>query len=243
MLFTFLSIFFLLSTHEHLSLLGPIRIGTDNCDVIFRKLGTNIFSLLNFDRRFRSQPEGRLLLIDIENVAVRVPFAQFGPNGTKSLNSLASSSAVTMRRGPLTGSFSRLCCLNNCSSASSTSLRSGFHKYLTRNPFCSEALTDLFFQIVWTVELTRPNSRHTSTFLFPLSVSFIHLHIKPFVGDCSYIVSLLLADAVYDIFPIVSSKGRKRGGQGIAPQRKSAVKIVSVLERERGGYLCIPERA
>ena len=80
--------------------------------------------------------------------------------------------------------MSLLCCLNHLNSASSTSPRSGFRyrfRYrFTLNPFCSNALIIfvLFFQIVWFVEFTRPNSRHTSAFLLTFSIYLITFSFK-----------------------------------------------------------------
>ena len=83
-----------------------------------------------------------------------------------------------IRRVPLTGTFvTPLSCLNHLSSSSSTSLRSCFRNRFILNPFCSNALTNLvmFLQIIWIVEFTRPNSRHTSALFFPFSMCRVTL--------------------------------------------------------------------
>jgi hypothetical protein len=69
-----------------------------------------------------------------------------------------------MRRRSLTGALPLLCCLNHFSSASSTSLCSGFRKRFILDPFCSNALIImvLLFQIVWIVEFTIRSSLHAS---------------------------------------------------------------------------------
>ena len=73
-----------------------------------------------------------------------------------------------MRRRPLIVTLSLSCCLSNFSSASLTSLPSGFRNRLILDPFCSNTAIILvtFFQIVWIVEFTGPNSWHVFTFLF-----------------------------------------------------------------------------
>ena len=75
---------------------------------------------------------------------------------------------ITIRRLPFFTQLSLLCCLNNSSSTSPTSLLSGFRNRFMPNPFCSVAPIILIpiFLIVWIVEFTRPNSWHTSTFFF-----------------------------------------------------------------------------
>jgi hypothetical protein len=80
-----------------------------------------------------------------------------------------------MRRGPLIGTLSLLCCLNHLSSASLMSLRSGFQNHFILDVLCSNALIILilFLQIFWIVEFTRPNSRHTSAFLFSFAICHI----------------------------------------------------------------------
>jgi hypothetical protein len=82
-----------------------------------------------------------------------------------------------MRRGPLAGTLSLFCCLNRLSSTSSTSLHSEFRSCFVLDEFSSNALMILVLcvQIVWIVELMRPNSWHTSAFLFPFSISYITL--------------------------------------------------------------------
>jgi len=72
-----------------------------------------------------------------------------------------------MRRCQLIGTLSRICDLNDLWNASLTSLRSGFRNRFVLDPFSSNTLIILvlFFQIVWVVEFTIPNSRHTSGFI------------------------------------------------------------------------------
>ena len=67
---------------------------------------------------------------------------------------------------------SLICCLNHCSSVSSTSLLSGLQTPFTLDPFCSNALIILVpsCRILWLAQFTRPNSRHTSAIFIPLSV-------------------------------------------------------------------------
>jgi len=67
--------------------------------------------------------------------------------------------------------------LNHLSSASSTSLCSGFRNIVGLDPFCSNALIILvlFFQIIWIVEFTTPNSRYMSAFFLSFSVCHITL--------------------------------------------------------------------
>jgi hypothetical protein len=90
-----------------------------------------------------------------------------------------------VKRGPVTGTLSLLCCFNHLSSASSTSLASAFRNRFILDPFCSTALIILvlFFQILWMVKLTRSNSWHASAFFFPFPISRISLaflwHSKP----------------------------------------------------------------
>jgi hypothetical protein len=90
-----------------------------------------------------------------------------------------------------------------------------------------------FFQVVWTMELTRPNSRHTSALFSPLSISLITLSfsciLKIFLLLVTVAMFSLYLTACYwcYVFQIVPSKGRKRDGQDIAPQRESAVKIAT----------------
>jgi hypothetical protein len=120
-----------------------------------------------------------------------------------SLNSLSRSSALAMEIGLLTGTFSLLCCLNHFSSASLASLCSGFHNRLICDPFCSKTLTILsrFSHIVWTVELTIPNSRYVSAFLFPLSISLYHFKLfsthKTFLSLVTTATLLLYSSACY----------------------------------------------
>ena len=73
-----------------------------------------------------------------------------------------------MTRGPFIVTLSLLCCLNNSSSASSTSLRSGSRNPFSLDPFCSNApiILVLLFLIIWIVEFTRPNSPTHVSFLF-----------------------------------------------------------------------------
>jgi len=54
------------------------------------------------------------------------------------------------------------------SSASSTSIRSGFRNHCILDPLCSKALRILvlFFEIIWIVEFTRTNSRQPTSFLW-----------------------------------------------------------------------------
>jgi len=73
------------------------------------------------------------------------------------------------------------------SRASSTSLRSGFRNRFILNSFRWNALIILvlFFQVVWIVQFTRPNSRHTSALFFPFYISRVTLRVpskvKPFL--------------------------------------------------------------
>ena len=74
-----------------------------------------------------------------------------------------------MKSGQLIGSLlSVLSCLNQLSSASSASLRSSFRNHFILDPLCSKALIILvlFFQMIWIVEFTRPNSRQSASFLW-----------------------------------------------------------------------------
>jgi len=82
-----------------------------------------------------------------------------------------------MRRGPLTGTVSLLSCLNHFSSASSTKLSSGFRNcfILIACPSNTLIILAVVCQIVWIVEFTRPNSRHTSGFCLPFSIFHINL--------------------------------------------------------------------
>jgi hypothetical protein len=81
-----------------------------------------------------------------------------------------------MRR-PLNGTWSPLCCLDYLSSVSLTSLHSGFQNCFTLNPFCSNTLIIflIFFQTIWLLEFTIPNSWHTSASFFPFSICHITL--------------------------------------------------------------------
>jgi hypothetical protein len=74
-----------------------------------------------------------------------------------------------MKSGPIIGSLlSLLSCLNQLSSASSTSLGSSFRNHFILDPLFSKALIILvlFFQIILIVEFTRPNSRQPTSFLW-----------------------------------------------------------------------------
>ena len=73
--------------------------------------------------------------------------------------------------------LSLLSCFNRFNSASSTSLRSGFRNRLIHDHFWSNALIILvmLLQIVWIVEFTRQNSRHTSGLFFPFHISRTNL--------------------------------------------------------------------
>jgi hypothetical protein len=67
--------------------------------------------------------------------------------------------------------------LNHLSSASSTSLRSGFRNRFIFRSVLFKLASNLVqvFQIVVVVEFTRRYSQHTSAFLFPFSISRITL--------------------------------------------------------------------
>jgi len=82
---------------------------------------------------------------------------------------------ITIRRGPLTGTLSLLCCLSHLSSASLTSLRSGFRNRFILDQFCSNALTVsvLFFQIVRIIEFA--DKIPTCLLCFPFSICRITL--------------------------------------------------------------------
>ena len=83
-----------------------------------------------------------------------------------------------MSRGQLTGTtLTLISSLNNLSTALSTSLFSGFRNRFILDLFRSNALVILvlFFQMIWIVEFTRPNSRHIPAlflihFLFVVSL-------------------------------------------------------------------------
>ena len=74
--------------------------------------------------------------------------------------------------------LSLLSCLYRFSSASLTSLRSGFRNRCILYPFRSNAQTIwvLFLQIAWIVEFTRQNSRHKSSLFFPFYIRGIALN-------------------------------------------------------------------
>ena len=75
-----------------------------------------------------------------------------------------------MRRGQLIGTVSLMCSFSHLSSASLTTLRSGFPDRFILDPFCSKVQIILvpFFHFVRIAEVTRPNSRHTSSFFFSI---------------------------------------------------------------------------
>jgi hypothetical protein len=88
--------------------------------------------------------------------------------------------------------------LNHFGSTSPTPIRSGFRKRFIFDPFCSNALISfvLFFQIVWIVKFTTPNSRHMSASLFALFYLSYHCNLSfdaqnlPFVYDCNQVITL-----------------------------------------------------
>ena len=97
---------------------------------------------------------------------------------------------VITRKRPLTETLSFLSCLNHLSSALTTSLRSGFRKRFIFHPFCSNVLIILVLslQVIWIIEFTRQNSRHTSA-------SFVYSPILYFCKHfniCFGAVNLLL---------------------------------------------------
>ena len=105
-----------------------------------------------------------------------------------------------MRRGPLIGTLLLFSCLNHLSSASSTSLRSGFQNCFILSPGHSNALIILvlLLQIVWIIEFTRQNSRHMPGFFFPFSVcritlTFLRRSKLPFICDRSHVVTLAVS--------------------------------------------------
>jgi hypothetical protein len=108
------------------------------------------------------------------------------------------STKVIPRRGPLSVTLSLLSSLNHLSSASSTSLLSDFRNLHIIYLFCENALIILllFFEIIWIIEFTRPNLRHTSAFfppIFYLSYQFnffFDAQNFPFVRDCSHVITL-----------------------------------------------------
>jgi len=70
-------------------------------------------------------------------------------------------------------------------------------KSLILDPFCSNVLFILVlsFQIVWTVEFTRPKSRRTSAFFFIFFLSYrfnfpFDVQNFPFIRDCSPVITL-----------------------------------------------------
>ena len=71
----------------------------------------------------------------------------------------------------------QLSCLNHFKQRLSKSLRSGFRNLFILYPLRSNALIILilFLQIIWIVEFTRPNFRHTSSFFLPFSFCRITL--------------------------------------------------------------------
>ena len=76
-----------------------------------------------------------------------------------------------------------LFCLNHLHKASSILQCSGFHRLLIFYPLTSNGFTifALILQIIWTVELTKPNSWHTSVLVLPFSISrfnFFFSHVK-----------------------------------------------------------------
>jgi hypothetical protein len=80
-----------------------------------------------------------------------------------------------------------------------TSFRLAKSLYSLSVPFKLHYTTNLVLlvQIVWIVEFTRPNSRHTSAFFFSSILHFSYLlkcsfgaQNLPFVRDCSHIVTL-----------------------------------------------------
>jgi hypothetical protein len=83
-----------------------------------------------------------------------------------------------MRRKLLNGTLSLIYGLKYLSGASATSFRSAFRNRIILDPVCSNTLKILvlFFQIIWFVEFTRPNFRHTSAFFlifyFPNQFNF-----------------------------------------------------------------------
>ena len=101
---------------------------------------------------------------------------------------------VTIRRGLLAGTLSCLSSLNQLSSASLTSLHSGFQNHFILIPFCSNEL--IIFPIVWIIEFMRPNSWHMSNFF--LSTLYLSYHFNfsfnaenlPFVCECSHLITL-----------------------------------------------------
>jgi len=73
---------------------------------------------------------------------------------------------------------------NHFSSAFLTSLRSGFRNSFILDPSHSNAqwIWVLSLRIVWIVEFTRQNSRHTSSLFFPFSVCRIALNFPSKLG-------------------------------------------------------------
>ena len=69
-----------------------------------------------------------------------------------------------MKRGPPTGILSLLCCLPPRHFLTSLSLYSLSVQFKRANNFGS------VLPYLWIVEFTRPNSRHTSAYFFPLSI-------------------------------------------------------------------------
>jgi len=79
-----------------------------------------------------------------------------------------------MRRGPLSGKASLLCCLKHLSSVRLTTLRSGLRNGCVLDTVRANALIILvlvfLFQNVSIVELTRPNSQQAPDFFFLVSL-------------------------------------------------------------------------
>jgi len=83
-----------------------------------------------------------------------------------------------MRSEQLTGTLSLLCCYNHLSSASATSLHSGFRNRCIFGPLRSNAILILvlFLQIAWIVEFPWTNFRHASSSFF--SIFYFSHHSK-----------------------------------------------------------------
>jgi hypothetical protein len=141
---------------------------------------------------------------------------------------------VIIRRGPLTNTFTSLSCLNHLSSASSMSLRSGLWSGFDLNSFCSNTLIILvmFLQIVWNVELMRPNSRHTLASFFSICYSSYHVNFS-FDAHRTFLLLVMIV-MLPRYHPPVSCRSRN---VQVNFGHKVNYLYISFLGLELGGYV------
>ena len=135
-----------------------------------------------------------------------------------------------MRRRPLTYTLSLIYCLKYLNTASATSLRSGFRIRNILDPFCSNALIILVlsFKIIWFVEFTRPNFRHTSAFIFFLMFYF------PDQFNFSFDAQILLVNV--GMLLLYQSPVSCRSTEQMATLRMKSITVATVISRP-GAYI------